>query len=101
MCGMEDESSDEDDGSSPLYKVGDRIRNVHNLHGVVTKCEGGRYDVEYNDGQVDWSMRQSMLRPPAARSRKSRTTAGSWSTQEVVNDLLLAVAVAAMLVIVV
>ena len=47
---------------SPL-EVGDKIRNCHNLHGVVRAITSdGRYDVTYNDKQWDKNLHRKVLK---------------------------------------
>ena len=82
----EEEESSDDDCAVQVYELGDKIRNIHNLHGVVTKYCNGRYDVRYNDGQVDWNMKASMLRPPVVKRARKKSTVGGWTQEEVPND---------------
>jgi len=77
------DSESDSESAIQLFKVGEKIRNCHNLNGVVTKYSEGRYDVSYNNGQVDWNMKQSQLRPPVVKSGRKVNNRGSWSREVV------------------
>ena len=76
-----------DESKIQLFKIGDRIRNAHNLNGVVTRYSEGRYDFRYNNGQVDRRMKQSQLRTPVVRcAGTARTQRGSWTNELVLQE---------------
>ena len=55
----ESEESSEDQGSESeaivveKFCVGDDVKNVHGLRGVIKRVHDGLYDVAYKDGQTD------------------------------------------------
>jgi hypothetical protein len=56
-----------------LFNVGDRVRNVFGLHGIVTSFAAGYYDVKYIcDGETQL-LRGNVLKlaPVSSRCRKS------------------------------
>ena len=48
--------------SGTLFCVGEKIRNMHGLHGHVTQVsENGTYEVHYIDGRSDKKSSQSVI----------------------------------------
>ena len=49
--------------SGTLFCVGEKIRNMHGLHGHVTQVnEDGTYEVDYIDGQSDKNLLSQSLK---------------------------------------
>lgn len=48
------------------FKVGDKIRNIHNFGGTVTSLDNiaRTYDVLYRDGRTDLGLSETFLRSP-------------------------------------
>ena len=77
---MNSDSDSEDERAPLLFEVGDKIRNLYGLNGVVTLRRGHRYDVRYNDGRKDYGLKQSLLKPHVTVCRKKKySSSETWT----------------------
>lgn len=74
-----DEFSSSDGEDEMQFKVGEKVRNIHGLNGIVTAVNGRLYNVKYIDGRTD-RLQSMYLRPQVVRNRVGSNramTAGS------------------------
>jgi len=72
----DDEGEGEEEEEEENFNVGDKIRNVYNLRGIVTSVNlDGTYDVKYNDNRTDSNVKSRMLKTLPGKSYSSFTFA--------------------------
>ena len=78
--GSASDASSSDDEVGVSFEVGNKVRNIRGLNGVVTAVVGKLYDVKYTDGRTDRLKRNQLKAPVVRKSSAPRlSSAGNYS----------------------